>query len=489
MWQRGEPVGMLKRTNSFEDRYNRLQQELRNEILTGSLLPGEFILPENTLSEKYEISRVSVRKVLAKLVDEGLIEKIAGKGNRVRIPGEDLKRETLTVAWFSTSYELDIIRNLIALYEQTHPYVKVELLLLTEAEYINNLVHLINYGFGPDVFILSDIHIRHLIEKDHLDILMPYMPAGIDIERDSYQKVFDMFTVQGEVVSTPIVFSPTVICYNERLIKDASAELHDSMKDWSDLLSLAERCTVQRKDNEVIDRFGFCFSASPNRWPVFMLQNDGRFIEKDGRASVFSESNNVEALQFCVDLMYKHQVSPIYSHGSSYLAEGLFKKERVAMILTTYYFMNEFRGHDLRWDVLPLPQRKKPATLLIGGSLAINRQTNQPEIAKDFITFMTSKTAQTMLKQQGCTIPILREVAEDDGLLDPDIHPECYNVFLEVLPYASTLRDLSLSQSELELVQKELSLLWANMETPEDACKRIEEQLNGLRNIVPVSGV
>ncbi len=470
---------MLKRTNSFEDRYNRLLQELRNEILTGGLRPGEFILPENTLSEKYEISRVSVRKVLAALVDEGLIEKIAGKGNRVRIPGEDIRRETLTVAWFSTSYELDIIRKLIAIYEESHPYVRVELLLLPEAEYVDNVVNLIEYGFGPDVFILSDIHIRHLIEKDRMDVVSPYVPDRIDIERDSYRKVFDMFTVDGEAVATPLVFSPVVICYNERLLADAGPE--QSVDDWSDLLTLAERATAEREGGDLIDRYGFCFSASPNRWPVFLLQNGGGFIGADGTRSSFADENNVEALQFCADLMYKHKVSPIFSHGSTYLAESLFKKERVAMILTTYYFMNEFRGHDLRWDVLPLPKRKRPGTLLLGAGLAVNRQTQLPEMAKHFVDFLTDKPAQTMLKQQGCTIPMLREVAEDNSLLDPDIHPECYNVFLEALPHATTLRDMGLRQSEVELVQKELNLLWANMETPEDACRRIEALLNERR--------
>ena len=78
----------------------RLISSFQNILVSDQ--PGEFILPENTLSEKYELSRVSVRRVLAQLVDDGLIEKIAGKGNRVRIPGEEIKRETITVAWFST---------------------------------------------------------------------------------------------------------------------------------------------------------------------------------------------------------------------------------------------------------------------------------------------------------------------------------------------------------------------------------------------------
>src|SRR5690606_28849306 len=131
--------------------------------------------------------------------------------------------------------------------------------------------------------------------------------------------------------------------------------------------------------------------------------------------------------------------SPIFSHGSTYLAESLFKRERAAMILATYYFMNKFREHDIRGSVLPLPKQAQHGTLLLGGGLGVSRQSKVPEMAKDFINFMTSKEAQTLLKQRGCTIPMLREVAEDNSLLDPDIHPEEYNVFLEVLPYAETL--------------------------------------------------
>lgn len=77
---------MLRRKDDFTVRYQRFKDDLRGEILSGTIKPDEFILPENTLSEKYELSRVSVRKVLAELVEEGLIEKISGKGNRVIAP-------------------------------------------------------------------------------------------------------------------------------------------------------------------------------------------------------------------------------------------------------------------------------------------------------------------------------------------------------------------------------------------------------------------
>ena len=91
---------------------------------------------------------------------------------------------------------------------------------------------------------------------------------------------------------------------------------------------------------------------------------------------------------------------------------------------------------------------------------------------------MTGEEAQTLLKKHGCTIPALRSVAEDDRLLNPDIHPQHYNRFLEVLPHAYPLHTLNLSQSEILTLLDELNLLWAGMETPADTCTRIEQLFN-----------
>lgn len=91
---------------------------------------------------------------------------------------------------------------------------------------------------------------------------------------------------------------------------------------------------------------------------------------------------------------------------------------------------------------------------------------------------MTGDEGQRLIKQYGCTIPVLRSAAEDDALLDPAIHPEHYNCYLDVLPHAYPLHTLNLTQSEIELLFDELNLLWAGMETPADTCSRMESLFN-----------
>ncbi|RLQ94863.1 extracellular solute-binding protein [Falsibacillus albus] len=468
---------MLKRKSEFEDRYNRFIHELKEEIISGRIKPGEFILPENTLSKEYELSRVSIRKALALLVEEGLIEKIPGKGNRVTIP-QDAQKQIINLGWFSDSYEIEIAKKIIERFEQLNPYIRVSLQILPNSQYVYNLTESIAAGNGPDVFIVSDYHFRELAESQRLNVIDPFLPEHINPEKDSYEKVFEMFTYDHQLLVTPFVFSPVMICYNQKMFEKAGIPKDFRMETWDQLLDFASLNTKDFDGNNLIDQYGFCFSSLTNRWPVFLLQNNGRFMSEDRSKSMMNSKENIEALNFCVDLMYKHQVSPIFSHGSNVLAENLFMRERAAMILTTYYFMNEFRDHKIKWDILPPPQKTAPATLLIGGALGINANSEVREAAKALVSYMVSTEAQTMIKQNGCTIPMLRFVAEDNYLLQPGIHPAHYNAFKEVMPHAVTVKDLNVQIKELELIENELHLLWANMERAEDACKRIDAMLN-----------
>lgn len=66
--------------------YVDIVNDIKNQIQSGQLRPGDVILPEYELSEKYGVSRTTLRKSLALLVSEGYIYTIPGKGNYVCRP-------------------------------------------------------------------------------------------------------------------------------------------------------------------------------------------------------------------------------------------------------------------------------------------------------------------------------------------------------------------------------------------------------------------
>lgn len=66
--------------------YYQLYLLIKSEIEDGNYNPEEYLPSENEYSEKYNISRLTVRQALRKLVENGLVETQKGKGTRVLFP-------------------------------------------------------------------------------------------------------------------------------------------------------------------------------------------------------------------------------------------------------------------------------------------------------------------------------------------------------------------------------------------------------------------
>ena len=63
--------------------HQQLYDILRGKVLAREWAAGEMIPPESELTEKYEVSRIVVRQVLHRLVNEGLIYRQQGRGTFV----------------------------------------------------------------------------------------------------------------------------------------------------------------------------------------------------------------------------------------------------------------------------------------------------------------------------------------------------------------------------------------------------------------------
>ncbi len=74
---------MFKKVRT-EKVYVRIVKQIRNLIAQGKLKPGDKLLPELILAEKFGTSRPSVREALTALEILGIVESRAGKGNFIK---------------------------------------------------------------------------------------------------------------------------------------------------------------------------------------------------------------------------------------------------------------------------------------------------------------------------------------------------------------------------------------------------------------------
>ncbi|MFB7078808.1 GntR family transcriptional regulator [Streptomyces sp. NPDC056308] len=70
----------------MRSRHHDIADDLRQQITTGRIQPSERLPSEADLADQYKVSTVTLRRALAVLQGEGLVEKIHGKGNFARRP-------------------------------------------------------------------------------------------------------------------------------------------------------------------------------------------------------------------------------------------------------------------------------------------------------------------------------------------------------------------------------------------------------------------
>ncbi|NEY91699.1 GntR family transcriptional regulator [Tabrizicola oligotrophica] len=82
-------------------RYEQLYRHLVSAIADGTLRPETQIPPERELAELAQVSRVTVRKAVAQLVEDGQLEQRRGAGTFVKVPKARLDNSRSTLVSFT----------------------------------------------------------------------------------------------------------------------------------------------------------------------------------------------------------------------------------------------------------------------------------------------------------------------------------------------------------------------------------------------------
>lgn len=69
---------------------------------------------------------------------------------------------------------------------------------------------------------------------------------------------------------------------------------------------------------------------------------------------------------------------------------------------------------DLKWDIAPLPHRKKQATAIFAGGIAVSSETKHPEIAWQFVKYLTGPVFSYPIISISQRHPILSQTSPID---------------------------------------------------------------------------
>ena len=282
-----------------------------------------------------------------------------------------------------------------------------------------------------------------------------------------YSFLTDAFRSDGELLVSPFIFSPVILCYNRDHFLERDVPEPDSSWRWEQLIDNSAKLAVEN------ERLGFYYHfSSPNRWPLLLLQRGGAFERgEEGRIRV-AGTPMADAFRFCRELRNHFPSLPqSIANGE---AENLLMQGKSSIVLTSYFHLNYLRDADVPFDVAPVPHFGEPKTLLLCIGLAVSSHSQVKEAALKLADFLTSYDAQLAIRQKTYSLPALKRAAEWIGP-ETMYRPPRFALFRETMPTFHFFTDLNIGQSELTGMMKEATLYWAGLESEETFCSRLEQ--------------
>ncbi|MDF2721478.1 MAG: GntR family transcriptional regulator [Paenibacillus sp.] len=447
----------------FQARLDELVHTLREDIVSGRRAPGEFLPSEREFSKLYQLSNLTVRKGLEKLVAEGLIEKIPRVGNKVIGPARTSGPIQLHFGYYTSMPRETRIETLLARFHELHPDIDVKAVPLSN-EAPNVVKQYLDNGMF-DLITLNNNHFQSYVENGWTNVLEP-MPVNPHV----YDFLLKPFTADEQLFVLPFIFSPVILCYNRQHFLENGVLEPDGGWSWQRMFEMASQLAIPN------ERLGFYYHfLSANRMSVFLLQRGGAFErEADGRIRLRGTAM-MEAFRFCREVQ---EHFPILSENiANGEVEQLFVQGKVSVMMTSYTHLNFMLDKPIAFDISPVPHFGQPSTLLMTIGLAVNRKSQHKEAAKKLAAFLTSEEAQLSIRQHTYSIPALKPAAEWVGE-ELIFRPSRFGMFREIVPSFHPFTDLGIGETQFQTIQREVRLYWAGLESEESFCDRMEQMLN-----------
>ncbi|WP_176705927.1 extracellular solute-binding protein [Paenibacillus hemerocallicola] len=459
---------------TFRQRLEHMVQELRKEIAAGSFKPGQFLPSEEELAKLFQLSNKSVRQGLHVLVEEGLIEKLPRIGNKVTEAAGTVKT-AVTLACRTVLIEQARLDLILERFRAKYPHIEVKLITLDYNNYTQATKQLME-SKALDIIMLNHMDFMQMAECDGLELLERFPP-----DPNAYPFLNDLFMQEQQLCAKPFAYSPVILCYNKRHFQQMGMADPDSSWTWDTVQSQAELLSNR-------DRYGFYFNIlSDNRWLVYLLQSGLTFARDERGRYTYSEQRLKECLRVCRSLIANKKSFPSYMAESERDVQELFLQEKVSIVMTTYFALNNLSGAAFPYDIAPLPYTHAPATLLQGIGWAVNRLSPEKEAAKLLVDFLTSHEGQTLIERHTLSLPALKMAetetndtaeTESESLSGSLRKPTRYQLYKEIIPSFTPISDLNLPLAKLTQLKQCLKYYWFQMEDEEQAVRRIEEMLN-----------
>ena len=338
-------------------------------------------------------------------------------------------RTTIHYMAWGNPEQLQIERQIADEFEKKHPEIRIHLFMVPSSSYADKLQLMLASRTAPDVMRVDHYMFPALVKKDYFLDLEPLIAAEPKGFTDDFvPAALDECRYQGRLHAMNVLFGGVQLYYNKNLFKEASLpDPYEQAKakkwDWDAFLVAANALTKHEGDRTL--QFGTTFPSFP-QWASVVWNRGGEIMDKSlTKFTLADDPHSLEALQDMADLRWKHHCAPTPADAA--LSAFTFESGKIAMQWewagATPRFRKNIKKFD--WDIVPVPTGPTGNTTVIkGNQLVVNQYTKHPELAWEFVKYMTSPEAELLLggKWRRC-VPTRLSVQQHPEYLQTDKPP------------------------------------------------------------------
>jgi multiple sugar transport system substrate-binding protein len=338
--------------------------------------------------------------------------------------------EAVTIKYaFWDANQQPAIEKQIAAFEAIHPNIKVQTEVTPWTDYWTKLQTALAGGAGPDVLWMNGPNFPVYAAAGALEQL--------NVDVSAYpQSLVNLYTYSGSLYAVPKDFDTIALYYNKALFDKAGVAYPTADWTWDDLRAAAKKLTIT--SNGKVTQAGF--AAIPSFQEVYfdlIAQNGGNPLSPDGLKSNLADPAVCDALQFLYSIQKDgSSLSAAEMQSNQWEVGNLFGAGKIAMDFGGSWRVLPFSQASPTIDVAPLPKGKQRATIIHGVGQAVWAGGPHKDAAKEFVTWLGTKDAQTIFANESANIPAMNGLQQKWVASVPTMKLQ---TFLDELSYAVPL--------------------------------------------------
>ncbi len=314
------------------------------------------------------------------------------------------KATTVTLSgWSAGSDEDDLLRQVIATFERTHPSIKVDYSVIN-GDYTTAMTARFAAHNPPDVFYVDSSLVPTWASQGVLEPLDSYIKSSKYNTKAFYPSLLSAFKANGRTYGFPKDWSPLAMEINKGLLGQAG--VRKAPTTWAQLQSTAQAMV----DKGVVkDGKPICLAADWARLLPFIFQNKGSL------AAITSPAAS-EAVDFYVGLIKKGLAATPDKLGSGWCGEALGKGKAAIAFEGNWllpFMKSTYPG--IQYGVFPMVKQKTGGNLAFTVSYSMAKDARNKPAAWTLLSWLTGQQGQKLWVSKGLALPSRSDVKAIGG--------------------------------------------------------------------------